>query len=614
MDIRRRLIAYFFFLTVCVSSPVFGAEIWIRVTTPNFEMYTTNSEKDATRALCVFEQVRYFFIQKSSSKDAPRLPVRIIAFRSEREYAPYRLSAGAFAYYIRSHNRDYIVMQDINPEHYPAAIHEYTHLIVQNLNLEFPVWLNEGLAELYSSLEPRGNQAMVGGILPGRIPLLTSKTWLDLKLLMSVDQNSPYYNERDKMSVFYAESWALTHMLQFDDAYRSGFPHFLSTVASGKSAEDCLKSIYGKDLNQVSSDLHSYINRSALRAGLFDINLPHSSLDAQTAPLSPLQTDLALADLLASQKRTWGEASKRLRELAQNSPDNLEIEESMAYLDWERNQNSSARDHIARAVQLGSTDPDVLYLYAQLLHQTNAPDKDVLATLEKVVSARPDYTDAQINLAMIAMNMQNWQRAAKALSSIKTIKPDRAFSVFAAIATCDLALGNIDAARAAAAQAQPYAKTSEEKRESAMLLAQFQSIQAQPAPAQSAAEVEPEPSEAPKQETPRPTESLKPEPDHPKRELSRDQPTLHWAGDLRHVEAIAQTFECHGKELRLHVQVDSQPMVFQIDDPNAIVIRNAGAQSVELSCGPQKPFHLGVFYVPSPESQSVTGKVRELVF
>ncbi|HEX4808459.1 MAG TPA: hypothetical protein VH325_05995, partial [Bryobacteraceae bacterium] len=536
--------------------------------------------------------------------------VRIIAFRSEREYAPYRLSAGAFAYYIRSHNRDYIVMQDIDPEHYPAAIHEYTHLIVQHLDLEFPVWLNEGLAELYSSLESRGNQAMIGDILPGRIPLLKSKTWLDLKLLMSVDQNSPYYNERDKMSVFYAESWALTHMLQFDDAYRNRFGKFLSAVASGKSGEDSLRSIYGKDLNQVSSDLHSYINRSALRAGLFDINLPHSSLDAQSAPLSPLQTDLALADLLACRKQTWGEASKRLRELAQSNPESLEVQESIAYLDWERNQNSSARDHVARAVQLGSTDPDVLYLYAQLLHQTNAPEKDVLATLERVVAARPSYIDAQFNLAMTAMNMQNWQRAAQALSSIKTIKPDRAFSVFSAIATCDLALGNIDAARAAAAQAQPYAKTADEKREGAKLIAQFQSIQTQ----QSPVATEPELTEAPKPETLHPTASVKPEPDQPKRELSRDTPTLHWAGDLRHVEGIAQTVECHGKQLRLHVQVNSQPMVFQIDDPNAIVLRNAGAESVELSCGPQKPYHLGVFYVPSPELEAVTGKVRELVF
>jgi Tfp pilus assembly protein PilF len=484
------------------------------------------------------------------------------------------------------------------------VIHEYTHLIVEHLQLQFPVWLNEGLAEFYSSLEARGSQAVIGGVPPGRMAILQSRPWLDLKLLLSVDHNSSYYNERDKMSVFYAQSWALTHMLEFGDAYRTGFPGFLSAEASGKSAEEAFRSIYGKDLVQVAGDLHAYVNPSALRAGLIDVNLPRAGLDAVAAPLSTLKTELALTDLLASHKQTWGDAAKRLHKLEETDPENLEVEESIAYLEWQRNQNAAARDHIARAIQLGSTDPDVLYLYAQLLHQTNTSDAEVLAVLEKVVAARPDYIDAQLNLAMTAINMQNWARAALALSSIKTIKPDRAFLVFSTIATCDLSLGNIAAAREAAQQAQQYAQTADQKGEARKLIAQFQSVETQ--------QIEP-PKAAPAPQTPR-TRPVPKEPDPPVRELSRDEPMIHWAGDLRHVEATAQTFECHGKELRLHMQADSKEMVFQIDDPNEILIRNAGRTSLELTCGPQKPFHLGIFYIPTPELSAITGKVRELVF
>ena len=65
---------------------------------------------------------------------------------------------------------------------------------------------------------------------------------------------------------------------------------------------------------------------------------------------------------------------------------------------------------------------------------------------------------------------------------------------------------------------------------------------------------------------------------------------VHWAGDLQHVEATADTFECLGKELRLHVQVDSKPMVFQVDNPNEVVIRNAAHPSLTLSCGPKSRF------------------------
>ncbi len=139
-----------------------AAEHWIRLTTPHFEMYTTNSEKQGVAALQVFEEVRYFFLQNSKSKTGPDTPVRIIAFRSEKEYKPYRPNEGAVAYYLRSRKVDYIVMQDISPEHHQTAVHEYTHLIVEHLGLKLPLWLNEGLADLYSSLEPKGEGALVG--------------------------------------------------------------------------------------------------------------------------------------------------------------------------------------------------------------------------------------------------------------------------------------------------------------------------------------------------------------------------------------------------------------------------------------------------------------------
>jgi hypothetical protein len=90
------------FLALTASLTTQAAEHWIHLTTPHFEMYTTNSVKQATAALNDFEQVRYFFLENSRSKTAPDATVRIIAFRSEKEFKPYRMNEGAFAYYLRS--------------------------------------------------------------------------------------------------------------------------------------------------------------------------------------------------------------------------------------------------------------------------------------------------------------------------------------------------------------------------------------------------------------------------------------------------------------------------------------------------------------------------------
>jgi hypothetical protein len=171
-------------LLLFATHTMMGADRWIRLTTPHFEMYTNNSERQGRAALEVFEQVRYFFLKNSKSKSAPDTVVRIIAFRSEKDYRPYRLNEGAFAYYMRSRKGDFIVMQDLSAEHHQAAVHEYTHLIIAHQGLILPIWLNEGLADLYSSLEPRGNQAMVGRPLEGDMQLLRTQSWMDTGTLL----------------------------------------------------------------------------------------------------------------------------------------------------------------------------------------------------------------------------------------------------------------------------------------------------------------------------------------------------------------------------------------------------------------------------------------------
>ena len=40
---------------------------------------------------------------------------------------------------------------------------------------------------------------------------------LPIETLLNVEHGSPYYNEANRASVFYAESWALIHYLMMDD-------------------------------------------------------------------------------------------------------------------------------------------------------------------------------------------------------------------------------------------------------------------------------------------------------------------------------------------------------------------------------------------------------------
>jgi hypothetical protein len=113
-------------------------EQWIKVATPHFELFTTAGEKKGREAILYFEEVRSFFQETSASKQEQR-PVRTVAFRSEGQYKPYRMNEGSFAHYAQSRTREFIVMQDISAEHYPAAIHEFVHLIIRRDGLKIPL-------------------------------------------------------------------------------------------------------------------------------------------------------------------------------------------------------------------------------------------------------------------------------------------------------------------------------------------------------------------------------------------------------------------------------------------------------------------------------------------
>ena len=160
-----------------------GAEQWLKLKSSHFELYTTAGEKKGREAILYFEQVQDFFsrARSSNAKLISDASIRIIAFRSEKEFKPYRINESAAAYYLNGYDRDYIVMGSITANNYPGAVHEFTHLLLKHAGIELPIWFNEGLAELYSTLKPVGKKVAIGEVIPGRYYFMQENKWLTLE-------------------------------------------------------------------------------------------------------------------------------------------------------------------------------------------------------------------------------------------------------------------------------------------------------------------------------------------------------------------------------------------------------------------------------------------------
>jgi len=116
-------------LALAACLPASTQDPWLKITSANFELYTTAGERSGRDLIRHFERVRSFFLQAFGSRLPASLPARIIAFRNEKEYQPYRPNEFAAAFFQPGAMHDFIVMSDASSEHYPVAVHEYTHLM-----------------------------------------------------------------------------------------------------------------------------------------------------------------------------------------------------------------------------------------------------------------------------------------------------------------------------------------------------------------------------------------------------------------------------------------------------------------------------------------------------
>jgi hypothetical protein len=437
-----------------------AGERWTKITTSHFEMYTTESERDALRALQQFEQVRYFFTQtiKGAQDDGER--VRIIAFSSEKAFKRYRPNEGVVAYYQSSHRRDYIVMQGIDSEYRQVAVHEYTHLFFRHLDLNLPIWLNEGMADLYSSLEPSGDRALVGRPLPGRAGQLSSTAWMDWNTLLAVDYSSPYYNEKNKMSMFYSQSWALAHMLALKAGYKQQFSKFFASVANGTDSVVALQQVYGKSVAAIDKDVQAYVQQATVQAALLDVKLSKQDLEPSVRTAEPLDVQLALADLQSAQPKSLGEAKGELLALAAQMPANAEVQESLAYLEWQQHQTTEAVKCFGAAYARGARRPKMLYDYATLLASSGNSADRVMEVLQQLLTIEPTNTEARLLYANTALRAQRYGAALMILAAVRSVKPKQAYEFFFLSASARANLHDLPGARAYAQKAMPYATDS----------------------------------------------------------------------------------------------------------------------------------------------------------
>ena len=292
-------------------APAHVAAEWRRLDSPNFITIGDASERDLRNIAMQFEGFRETLGRVLSAKvTATAVPTVVVVFPHDRAFTPYKpvyngkpVDVGGVFYSGRDAN--YITLvNDQREGRLRVLFHEYAHLMISNVVMNLPAWLSEGLAEYYSTYEHSrdGREAVIGRPVESHLQRLAEGRLLPLKELISVDRDSPLYNEGERRSVFYAQSWALTHMLLLGEPNRAKeLKTFMGAAQSGVSAPEAWRQAFGDA--DVARALQQYIRSLTFKAYRFRFSEALATVDATARPMPQAEVSAFLAGLRVRQRR-----------------------------------------------------------------------------------------------------------------------------------------------------------------------------------------------------------------------------------------------------------------------------------------------------------------------
>jgi hypothetical protein len=335
------------------------------------------------------EEIRRQFLTVFPKQAASPIPTTVIVFRNAKSlrlfFEPRDKAGGVYA----GLDRNYIVL-NAGEQRRRSVYRDYIHALIGDHVL--PLWLREGLADYYGSIENErysfgeDRTLQIGYRIDSHEKLLGGRLFLPVNELFAMTDDSPAYAENDRKNVFIAESWALVHMLHspgFEDLLKG----LLKLLVDKHPAQESFDAVYGVEPGLLEARLKDYIKTS--RAGgwtykripyclceskpndwlqfNFDSTQSHVK-DQGDRKLTDAEVRFYMGDLLLH-SGSLQEAGAYLQDAVQLDPQFAAAHASLAVLRIRQGDYDEAKEHIDRALALGSDNPLPYLLHARLIRQ-----------------------------------------------------------------------------------------------------------------------------------------------------------------------------------------------------------------------------------------------------
>jgi hypothetical protein len=567
---RSVLLACLFACVACAQ------ERWIQFRSGPFEVLTNAGAHPGRELLGRFDEFHFALGQILGNPDLQTpLPIRILLFKTATERDAYPTTPAVLD------GRDRSVILLAAGAGIPAQIYgECTRLLLESNTARMPAAYENGLIELFSTIDVRGTRIMLGA--PPSNPAARTRDWARMQLLATgVD----YYG---KLRVL------------------------LFNLQKGIDEAPAYQNTFGISHAEIEKQVDAYFAAGNFQAAPVSGRPLNADRDFKETPVGPEATRLALADLLLDSRSTRG-----YQELIAQHAYAAEANEGLGLMALSEKNPEAARRYFGEAVTLGILSQRSYLEYARLepdsakavaaLQQAAAlsskASKVKLAPLYSLMAQRETDPGKRLQYLKQAADLaprdaEVWQALAEGYIERKNfVEAAKAWHSAEVAASTNEQRLRMAKGRAAVEAQRLDAEAAERQRIAAEEAARTEKLKAEARVSLRAAEAKANQKNASSEPKPAKVEAW-------------------WEGPKPDGRAtgILKRMECTGKMARLVIEGDDHKLIrLVLRDPSKVVILGGGTET--LPCGPQKPRRVAIEYFAKPDPKSTAiGEVASIEF
>ncbi|PYR75591.1 MAG: hypothetical protein DMF86_14900 [Acidobacteria bacterium] len=301
-----------------------------------------------------------------------------------------------------------------------VAFHEYTHYVINRNLHHLPLWLSEGLAEFYSTVDvdAKSGQIVIGKPPGLRITILRSGHLLRLKELLG-ESGDKLFKDDERAAMFYAESWAFVDFLSLGRKRieRGQIDRYLAALKERRSIDEAVHDGFGVTTDDLENEFRVYLNRVPIPTLIFRPR-EGASIEPRGAlePMVDADVQAVLGDLFVS-LGAHEDAERTLTKILETDPSNVGAQVSLGRLRLDQIRPDDALAVLDSAVR---TDPSS---FAAHYYRANALEsaerfEDALTAYDRAVKLNPESAAAWLGLSLATLALGRDTQSSAAMAQV----------------------------------------------------------------------------------------------------------------------------------------------------------------------------------------------------